>query len=497
MRPLTRRLARVGLASIALLALSACGTRPVESTANPPADPPSLIVLQLNDVYEINPVGDAGGLARVATLREELGQEAPVLTVLAGDFLSPSAMGVAKVDGERIAGAQMIGALNVMGLDVATLGNHEFDLGEEKLLKRIAESTFTWVSSNITRADGKPLASVVPRLVRTVGEVKVGIFSVTLDDNNPDWLNFDTDYAAVAAREVAALKAEGAQIIIGLTHLELQQDIELAVAVPDIDVIMGGHEHENWKVRRGPDQTPITKADANARTVFVHRFTRDEDGLESDAELVFIGPDIEDEAKTAAEAKRWTDKAFSSLTAAGIDPDARIATAWADLDGREGSIRNRTTALTAVVAESLHVEDCVASIYNAGSIRIDDVIPKGAGISEYDVMRILPFGGNVVAGTWSGALLTRVLEAGQKNKGVGGWLQTDGIGGAPGKWTIGGQPIAADGSYRICISDFLLLGKETNLDFLTREAEGLSALKDGEDVQRLLSARFKAGPTKE
>lgn len=477
--------------SLLALTLSACGARTVGP--NQTTDAPALIVLQLNDVYEINPVGGEGGLARVATLRGQLESEAPVLTVMAGDFLSPSAMGVAKFDGERIAGAQMIGTLNAMGLDVATLGNHEFDLSEAQLAARIAESSFTWVSSNITRADGTPITSVVPRLTRTVGGVVVGIFSVTLDDNNPAWIKYDTDYQAVARREVTALKAAGAQVIIGLTHLSLQDDIELAAAVPEIDVIMGGHEHENWQIRRGADRTPICKADANARTVFVHRITRDDDGVETDSLLVPVGPDLDDDPATAAEAKRWTDKAFASLRADGIDPDASIATAWTDFDGREGSIRNRRTALTDLLAEALHVEDCVASLYNAGSIRIDDVIPQGAALSEYDVMRILPFGGEVVAGTWTGALLARVLDAGQANKGIGGWLQTHAISGSAGQWAIDGAAIDADATYRVCTTDFLLTGREQNLDFLTRDAEGISALKDGAQVQRLLSDRFRLG----
>lgn len=480
-------------ATLLILCLAACGTRPNDGTITPPEAAPALIVLQLNDVYEINPVGGEGGLARVATLRKELQTEAPVLTVMAGDFLSPSAMGVAKVNGARIAGAQMIGTLNVMGLDVATLGNHEFDLKEAQLTARIAESKFTWVSSNITRADGSPIASVVPRLVRQAGDLKVGVFSVTLDDNNPAWVKFDTDYLAVAKREVAALKAEGAQVIIGLTHLALQDDIELAANVPEIDVIMGGHEHENWQVRRGADRTPVCKADANARTVFVHRISR-EDGVEVDPLLVPIDASIADEPETAAEAKRWTDKAFSSLIAEGIDPDAPIATAWTDFDGREASIRNRSTALTALFARAMRVDDCAASLYNSGSIRIDDVIPKGAAIAEYDVMRILPFGGVVVTGDWSGALLNRVLAAGQKNKGIGGWLQTDGIGGAPGAWTIGGAAIDPAKTYRVCTTDFLLTGREANLDFLTRDVEGIGNLKDGRGVQRLLSDGFKQGP---
>jgi 5'-nucleotidase/UDP-sugar diphosphatase len=90
-----------------------------------------------------SPTAPAAGLARVATLRQELLAENPnTFTVLAGDFLSPSALGTARVDGERLAGKQMVSVLNQMGLDYVTFGNHEFDISEAALRDRIAESTF-------------------------------------------------------------------------------------------------------------------------------------------------------------------------------------------------------------------------------------------------------------------------------------------------------------------------------------------------------------------
>ena len=53
-----------------------------------------------------------------------------VLTTLGGDYLSPAALGTAKVDGQPLAGRQMVDVLNATGLDWATFGNHEFDVSE-------------------------------------------------------------------------------------------------------------------------------------------------------------------------------------------------------------------------------------------------------------------------------------------------------------------------------------------------------------------------------
>src|SRR5262249_5994313 len=102
-------------------------------------DPPAtqahtvaVTVLQLNDVYEMFPVDGRGGLARVATLRQQLEAENPnTLTVLAGDLVSPSALGQARVDGRPLAGRQMIDLMNRIGVKYAVFGNHEFDLKQD------------------------------------------------------------------------------------------------------------------------------------------------------------------------------------------------------------------------------------------------------------------------------------------------------------------------------------------------------------------------------
>ena len=69
-------------------------------------EPVEFIILQMNDVYEIAPVegGKAGGMARVATLRNQLLEENPhVITTLSGDFVSPSLIGTLTYQGEKIA----------------------------------------------------------------------------------------------------------------------------------------------------------------------------------------------------------------------------------------------------------------------------------------------------------------------------------------------------------------------------------------------------------
>ena len=121
----------LALLLLSLLLVSCGGSKPAPVAAAGDGSPLTLTILQMNDIYELTPVsGDReGGLARVATLRKELLAKDPrMITVLAGDLFSPSALGTARVDGERLAGRQIVDVMNILGLDYITFGNHEFDL---------------------------------------------------------------------------------------------------------------------------------------------------------------------------------------------------------------------------------------------------------------------------------------------------------------------------------------------------------------------------------
>src|SRR4029077_18538731 len=79
-------------------------------------------------------------------------------------------------------GAHMIAALNAAGLDMATLGNHEFDFGDDVLIERMREAKWQWVVSNVvdTRT-GRPIADAAPFVVRTFGALKVGFIGLCLN----------------------------------------------------------------------------------------------------------------------------------------------------------------------------------------------------------------------------------------------------------------------------------------------------------------------------
>ncbi|WP_413200682.1 bifunctional metallophosphatase/5'-nucleotidase [Nostoc piscinale] len=462
----------------------------------------NINLLQLNDVYEITPVegGTRGGLARVATVRKQLRQANPrTYTILAGDFLSPSALGTAKINGTPLAGQQMVAVLNALGLDYATFGNHEFDLPENSFYQRLQESGFRWFSGNVSDSKGQPFKNVPRSIVFNVkgdrgAVVRVGLIGLTLDSNKANYVSY-TDPLTVAKQQVAELKGK-VDILVAVTHLSIESDRILAETIPEIDLILGGHEHENIQQWRGRDFTPIFKADANARTIYIHqlRYDTTKRNLQINSRLMPITDKIPDEPKTAQVVKQWLDKGFTAFRANGFEPNQEVAKISFPLDGLESSVRNKSTELTKLIAEAMlqEVPNADLAIFNGGSIRVDDVILPGS-ITQYDVIRILPFGGKVVAVEMKGELLARVLKKGQENKGTGGYLQTAQVTKKekPEQWLINGQPLDTEKFYKVAISDFLISGKERGLDFLNLQNPDIKLISEKRDIRFVVIDQLK------
>lgn len=218
-----------------------------------------LIIVQLNDIYRLDAVraGKRGGLARVVTLLRQLktqNPDVPIIVLHAGDFLAPS------LESSLFHGTQMIDAMNYIH-EVAPLyivpGNHEFDYSEadkEFLTAAILKSKFPWVASNLERNDPALLPAlrdnVRQHIVVPFGSAKLGIFGLTIDGaqdgKDRPYAAISGDYARIAGAEIEQLERDGADLIVGLTHLNIGDDHELAKLRqqhPRFLWIAGGHEH--------------------------------------------------------------------------------------------------------------------------------------------------------------------------------------------------------------------------------------------------------------
>ena len=374
--------------------------------------------LLINDVYVADTLTDgSGGLARVATVRNRLADQGPILFVLAGDFLSPSLLT------KYYAGRQMVEALNAAQLDYATFGNHEFELARDTLIARIEASEFTWLSSNCTLADGARFPQVLPwDTVRVSGHL-VGLFGLTLEGDYRSYVRCaDPDSAAVRATD--SLEALGADLIVGLTHQTVEADRDLLSREPRIDLILGGHEHEaHDSVVSGRH---VLKADANARTAQFATLWGGKGEWRQAVGLVPIDSRLPDDSATAAVVEAWADSLRRRL-----GPERVIGVAEAPIDARDAVSRSRESPIGALVTDAFRAgTGADVALLNAGAMRLDDVIPAGP-VSNHQLESIFLFADEtrVVTFPLTGRRLGEVLEHGVSDAslGKGGFLQVSGV----------------------------------------------------------------------
>jgi 5'-nucleotidase len=229
-------------------------------------------------------------------------------------------------------GKQMIATLNVLGLDYATLGNHEFDLKEISLRRRLNESRFKWIASNVyERNSTKPFNNILQYKIITISNIKILLIGLTIDDNtgppstepyvtiiSQRTLPEFTDHYIKYLRQDLNLKWD---VLICLTHLNMQNDIEIVEHNLNIDVLMGGHEHENYYLKRGSKYTPIYKADDNAFSVFIHRFAYQPQTkqLLIFSKLTKVSPRFQEEPETAKVANYYYEAGLQAYRDKGND----------------------------------------------------------------------------------------------------------------------------------------------------------------------------------
>lgn len=484
--------------TLVIIFISAFG---FHSLAQKPDGKIRFTILQLNDVYEITEVSGAGGLARVATLKQRLKKNNPnTYLFLAGDLFNPSALGTAKVDGERLAGKQMVAIMNQIPLDYMTFGNHEFDFNEEQFKKRMEESKWNWVSSNTKDAQGQSFPNVPENRIIEVSDgngksIKIGLIGLTLDSNKKPYVTYSNPIDT-ARKQLEILKEQNTEVIIAITHLAIEDDVKLSLQFPEIDLLIGGHEHTFHEFHRRGSPS-VYKADANARTAYIHYFAYDPKtkSLVRNSVRRNLDTTIPDNLTVKAEVTKWVKIAFDGFRRDGFNPEKVVGKTNVVLDGTEASVTTKATNLTKLIADGIlrDIPEAELGIFNAGSIRIDDTIPAGT-LTEYDVIRILPYGGKLVLIDIKGEFLHKVLTQGVANKGAGGFLQVSGgeYDAQNQTWKVKGVALDTSRTYKVAVLDFLLTGREQNLEYFKRDDPNITVIKEGKDIRHSTIAQIKA-----
>lgn len=229
-----------------------------------------LTILHTNDTHsQVEPKsnGQGGYARRMGLIRQERLADKHLLLVDAGDFCQGTPYF------NFYHGRVEIDAMNLMGYDAATLGNHEFDNGLDTLAAVLATAQFPIVCANYdfsgTVMEGKTKPSVIIRK----GGLKIGVFGLGCD---PKGLIADKNFLPAkyldpytsAQEAVDKLRAEKCDIVVCLSHLgtygkaaEDVCDVQLVQNTRGIDAVIGGHTHKLYDNLRVPnldgDSIPI------------------------------------------------------------------------------------------------------------------------------------------------------------------------------------------------------------------------------------------------
>jgi 5'-nucleotidase len=200
--------------------------------------------------FEKGKLQGQGGIARRAALIARIRREQPHTLVLdAGDIFQGTPYYNA------FGGCAEFETMTAAGYDAVTLGNHDFDKGVDALVAAMAFARFSFLNANFDIDDPGLRSRVVPSEVRVVGGRRIGLFGLGVSFKNlvSAALHKGVRYrtpAPVARETVERLRRdEGVDAVVLISHLGYfghdgePGDVDLAEAVPGIDLIVGGHTH--------------------------------------------------------------------------------------------------------------------------------------------------------------------------------------------------------------------------------------------------------------
>ncbi len=228
---------RAGLAKLVLVLFTVIILSSVTQAA-------TLTILHTNDEHSaLIPYYGKGGFAKLAYAVKELEKEKQnVILVSAGDYVGGTPFSWLITEGY----APEISLMQEIGYDVVTIGNHEFDYTAEGLQSYLKNVTIPVVATNV-EADGVLGKTLKKYYLAEFGGVKVGFIGILGIDAQRKVFSHENvvfeDPIASAKSAVEELKEKGAEIIIALSHSGIEEDMILAKEVPEIDVIIAGHDH--------------------------------------------------------------------------------------------------------------------------------------------------------------------------------------------------------------------------------------------------------------
>ncbi len=349
----------------------------------------------------------------------------------------------------------MIDALNHLDGDgkqfdphmFVTFGNHEFDKSRLKhaamLQRRIQESQFTWLNSNVefrVNSERRPLVQaeqMVPNRIIEVNGIQVGLLGVVTDVKSAEYIERFLPPEQVLRSGVAQLRSQGAEVVVAVTHLTMQQDKALLAALGSAgpDLIIGGHEHNRQTALVNGRR--VVKGDSDARTVAVVTIKLEQDSLpDVQLEFVELPGEFDPDQKIMRLIKIWQQRFNSEycgqLGEANDCLDRILGMTQVELVAEELSIRRFETNLGNWVADLAKTQFSQRGVQiaflNSGGMRLNQNLPAGSVITRRHLDTLFAYPTRLVAIRLTGAQLQQVINHSVSDwTGNGHWLQISGF----------------------------------------------------------------------
>lgn len=395
-------------------------------------------ILHTNDLHShAEPFSErgktVGGLARLGSLIRSIKSNTPNTVVIdAGDMFQGTPLFT------HYHGEVEVSLLNQIGYDMYTIGNHEFDDGAENLGKQLKNAKFDIICANMDAESQPDLKSVIkPYVIKEIGGKKIGFIGVMTPELerlslslggvkikhlNDDWL--------IPVREaVKEIESKGIKHIVAVTHCGTDFDQQISQAIPQIDVIIGGHSHTRldkalFVEHDDSSKTIIVQTGSYGRTLGRLDVVFDKEGKMDAADTKYKLINITDKLPEDPAMKAYIDKKVEPLL-----PLRRTIVSQA-----EDAFDNRWTAypwdsalgdlITDALCEAGKSYGTTISVHNRGGMR--GRIEKGP-ISLEKVQEILPFDNRLTFATIKGRALLGALEHSVSGPAGGRFLDVHGL----------------------------------------------------------------------
>ncbi|MGI6668567.1 MAG: bifunctional metallophosphatase/5'-nucleotidase [Acetivibrionales bacterium] len=363
-------------------------------------------------------------------------------------------------------GKAVVEIANMMGYTAMTIGNHDFNFGLDRLKEIKSQLNFPILCANVFE-NGVSIFEQY-RIVEMDG-INIGLFGLTHEEsleyaNTRDIENITIEDAVSVAKRIVPLLRDKCDVVILISHLGQEKDIELAKEVDGIDLILSGHLHILQTKIIKENNTYVAEAGSYATHIGIADIYMKNRKIEN---IVWRVETTSDKSKadkeTDAVAQKYHEIAFESMKEV-------VGKAETRLNGLRFDVRSKETNLANMLADAMKLEgNADLALMNGGGIR--QSIPEG-DITLYAIGEVLPFYNSLVTIEITGETIYQAIENGLRSYPSGAYngafLQVSGISyefdgsQVAGKRLISvfkdGVPLDKEKTYKVATNDYLYNG---------------------------------------